>query len=277
MNGAPAVLLAAALVVLPLPCAPLVRLGAVLPRSAGPAARRSWRPPGAWVAPVAALLAAGSALGVGLPVAPAAVSGLLAGALMRALGRYARRRLDEQERDTTVEAMSVLSAELRAGQQPVDALRAAAGTARGAPAAVLATAAATARFGGSVPAVLREADGCTATAAATLRRLAAGWRLTESAGAPLCAVLEHAERSATAQRQHSRQVAALLAGPRATAVLLAALPLVGLALGAAMGARPLAVLLHSPAGQGALVTGVLLELVGLAWTDRIVRSAGAAP
>jgi tight adherence protein B len=90
-------------------------------------------------------------------------------------------------------------------------------------------------------------------------------------------VLEQADRAARAGRARRRQLAALLAAPRATAALLAGLPAVGLALGAAMGAGPVTVLLHDPAGQGALLVGVLLELAGLAWTGRIVRGAGAAP
>src|SRR5205823_14584249 len=98
--------------------------------------------------------------------------------------------------------------------------------------------------------------------------------LSDTTGAPLAAVVEQAEGAARAQRKHHRQVAALLAGPRATAALLAGLPTVGLALGTAMGGRPLAVLLNTAAGQVALLAGVLLELAGLAWTSRIVRAAG---
>jgi len=124
---------------------------------------------------------------------------------------------------------------------------------------------------------LREASGCAGPAAAVLGRLAAGWQLGESAGAPLGAVLAQADRVARAGLTQRRQLAALLAAPRATAALLAALPVVGLALGAAIGARPLAVLLDTPVGQGALLAGVVLELAGLAWTGRIVRAAGAAP
>jgi tight adherence protein B len=272
-----ALLLAAALMVAPIPSVAALRLAAVLPPSRARAPRRSWRLPAAWSASGAALAALVAALAAGLAVPPSVAVALLAGALARAAGRYAVHRREAQERDTVVEAVSALSADLRAGQQPEVALRAAAVSAQGAPAAVLAEAAATARLGGSVPAALRSATGCTEGAASTLRGLAAAWQVTESAGAPLGAVLDQVERAARRHRQHRRQVASLLAGSRATAVLLAGLPVVGLALGAAMGAQPLTVLLRTPAGQAALLVGVVLELAGLAWTDRIVRSAGAVP
>jgi tight adherence protein B len=88
-------------------------------------------------------------------------------------------------------------------------------------------------------------------------------------------VLDEVAQTARARRQQDRQVAALLAGQRATAVLLAGLPLFGLGLGAAMGLHPLAVILGTPIGEAVLLLGVVLELAGLAWTDRIVRNAGA--
>ena len=68
-------------------------------------------------------------------------------------------------------------------------------------------------------------------------------------------------------------MAAQLAGPRATAVLLALLPAFGLAMGNALGADPLAVLVGTPLGQGCLVLGLLLEAAGLLWTARITRRA----
>jgi tight adherence protein B len=231
----------------------------------------------AWSAAAAGLLTSLASAGAGLAVAPAVAVGLLVAALVRAVDRRLAGRREERELDTVVEAVSVLSAELRAGQQPGPALRTAAAVAPAAAAQALSAAAATALLGGSAPATLRAASGCGRAAAGVLRWLAVAWQVSESAGAPLCAVLERADQAARAGRARRRQLSALLAAPRATAALLAGLPAVGLALGAAIGARPVTVLLHVPAGQGALLAGVVLELVGLAWTDRIVRSAGATP
>ena len=44
-------------------------------------------------------------------------------------------------------------------------------------------------------------------------------------------------------------------------------------MGTGLGARPLQVLLETTYGQAALVGGVALELVGLAWTDRLALAA----
>jgi tight adherence protein B len=58
--------------------------------------------------------------------------------------------------------------------------------------------------------------------------------------------------------------------------MLAGLPVLGLLLGTALGADPLHVVLHSAAGLGCLVVGVVLEGAGLWWALRIVRGAEAA-
>ena len=172
-----------------------------------------------------------------------------------------------------IEAVGILASELRAGQTPERALTAAAQAASGAPAGVLAAAAATGRYGGAVPAALRESGDCSAAAVTALRRVAAGWQVSEAAGASLADVLDGVERATRAAQQQHRQLAALLAGPRTTAGLLAVLPVVGLALGSAMGAHPVTVLLHTAAGQAALLVGVLLDLAGVAWTARLVQAA----
>jgi tight adherence protein B len=234
------------------------------------------RPPVRRAAVAVACLAAGAMVATGLGVVPAVATGLLGSAAVVAADRYQRRRRAAAEHDGVIEAVGTLAAELRAGQTPQHALANAAQVASGAPAGVLATAAATGRYGGSVPAALRAGGGCCAEAVVTLRRVAAGWQVSEAAGAPLAHVLDRVERAARAGRQQRRELAALLAGPRATAGLLAVLPAVGLALSAAMGARPVAVLLHTAAGQAALLAGVLLDLAGVAWTARIVHAAEAS-
>lgn len=56
-----------------------------------------------------------------------------------------------------------------------------------------------------------------------------------------------------------------------TVVVLALLPVLALAMGWALGADPLRVLLHTPAGLGCLAVGGLLEGAGLWWAYWIVR------
>ncbi len=66
-----------------------------------------------------------------------------------------------------------------------------------------------------------------------------------------------------------------MAGARATATILAALPVLGVLLGQLIGARPLSFLLSGHAGGWLLVVGSMLACVGLLWSDRITdRLAG---
>jgi tight adherence protein B len=112
------------------------------------------------------------------------------------------------------------------------------------------------------------ADRLTALAGAAVR-------LAERTGAPLADLLERVEADARAADRAARTAAAQAAGARATAWLLAALPLGGVALGYGIGVDPLRVLLHTPVGAGCAVAAVLLQVAGLAWADRLARPAGA--
>ncbi|MGH3775181.1 MAG: type II secretion system F family protein [Pseudonocardiaceae bacterium] len=170
------------------------------------------------------------------------------------------------------DALGVLVAELRAGAHPSDAATAAADGPADATRALSAVAAA-ARLGGDVPTVLRSAG--PVQLSSWLGRIADAWSLADRYGIPLADLLD-AVRSDTEQRvRFAADVEARLAGPRATAVVLAGLPLLGLALGHAMGAAPLQVLSQTPAGQGLLVVGTGLACAGVLWSARLV--SGAVP
>ncbi|MFP3968213.1 type II secretion system F family protein [Actinomadura fulvescens] len=108
-----------------------------------------------------------------------------------------------------------------------------------------------------------------------LRLLAACWRIGSERGATLATVLDglaSALRDEEAQRQ---DVAAQLAGPRATARLLAGLPLLGLGMAAALGANPLAFLFGTIPGACCLIIGVTLDAIGLWWTRCLAKAAEA--
>ena len=64
---------------------------------------------------------------------------------------------------------------------------------------------------------------------------------------------------------------AALAGARASAAVLAGLPLLGIGLGELMGARPVRLLFHGGLGGVLLLIGVGLVCAGLLWTEAIVR------
>ena len=71
-----------------------------------------------------------------------------------------------------------------------------------------------------------------------------------------------------------RAVAVALSGPRASAAVLTGLPVLGLLMGTAMGARPWAFLLESPGGRVLAAAGVLFDVAGVCWMRRILRVAG---
>ncbi|MGI8664809.1 MAG: type II secretion system F family protein [Jatrophihabitans sp.] len=109
------------------------------------------------------------------------------------------------------------------------------------------------------------------TGAAALAPLALACALVGRTGASLAELLQGVRADLTADQATRRAVAAAVAGPRASAMLLAGLPVVGLLMGAAMGADPARVLLHSLSGLAALSVGVLLDLAGLRWTLALTR------
>src|SRR5699024_11225229 len=78
---------------------------------------------------------------------------------------------------------------------------------------------------------------------------AAAWRLAEQHGLGMADLLETVRDDLTARRDHARRIDAGMAGARATAAVLAALPALGIALGQPMGAAPLSVLLGGGIGE----------------------------
>lgn len=183
--------------------------------------------------------------------------------------RRSGRRLAARTRDSLGELSSALVAELRSGAEPRPAMLAAGSGLVGLE-PVLAAAAGSS---GDVPAALasvgRGPGGSTASA------LAAAWRVGELTGCGLAAPVARVLRAHRAQDRLRREVAAELAGPIATAYLLAVLPLVGVALGTALGADPLAFLLGTGPGRLVLSAGVVLDIAGLVWTRRIASAATA--
>ncbi|MEU6619554.1 type II secretion system F family protein [Streptomyces litmocidini] len=198
---------------------------------------------------------------------------LLAGALavplvdrrLRAAGRGKER---EARAERVVALCGAVVGELRAGWQPAQALSFAARE-TGALGAAEASVLAAARFGGDVPEALRRAarqDGADGLAG-----MAACWQVAVDGGAGLAAGLDRLETALRDHREQRDRLRAELAGAWATVTVLALLPAAGLALGAALGADPLRVLLHTPAGLGCLAVGGALEAAGLWWAARIVR------
>lgn len=193
-----------------------------------------------------------------------------AGRRVSGVGR--RRRAPALERDRAVEACAALSGELRAGRSPTAALGAAADVAVGPTGRVLRAAAAAAGVGSDPSGRLAEQASGTACPE-LLRGLAACWSVCASRGVGLAAAVERLEIAERDLQDRRRAVAVELAGPRATARLLAVLPALGVLLATALGAAPLSFLVGTAFGRACLVLGVGLDVAGMVWTARLVRRA----
>jgi len=203
--------------------------------------------------------------------------GAVAGAAAVAL---VRRRRAQQLADAAAaagaaelaEALRRLTDELRAGAHPADALDGVTGDGPRAR-AVLAPAAVAARLGDGVPGALERAAAAHPGEARDLVRVARAWALADRHGVPLADLLGNVGDELRWRVRFGAQVRALLAGPRATAGVLTALPALGLGFGALVGADPVGVLRDGLVGQSLLVLGTALTAVGVVWTERILHSA----
>ena len=198
--------------------------------------------------------------GVALGLA-AALTVITAAALVN---RLRARRAAEREDRAAVEIVHLVRAEVEAGTPPADAVRAA--TVVG-------------HFGPELTAIADAVDQArdpVSTIPPPLLPLAHALRVSASSGAALSGVLGVVSLHLEHRVDRSRSVATALAGARASAAVLAVLPLVGLALGASLGANPVGVLVGTSGGRVLVLIGVGLECLGLMWTARLAASAERA-
>ncbi|GAA4472238.1 hypothetical protein GCM10023094_04120 [Rhodococcus olei] len=194
--------------------------------------------------------------------------------------RHARRsRRRDREQRALLAGLEIAVAELRVGTHPAAACAAAAEESKGAAAEAFRGAAATARLGGSAARGLvagRGGGGAdTAAVLPDLERVAGPWRIAEEHGIALAELLDAARSDLLGRIRFRGRVEAGMAGARATAAVLAGLPLLGVALGQMMGAAPVAVLLSGGLGGVLLVIGTAFGCAGLLWTDRITGKVTA--
>ena len=106
-----------------------------------------------------------------------------------------------------------------------------------------------------------------------LDRVAFAWRLSATTGVPLAESLGRVRADLTDQAATRRELNALVAGPQASATILALLPLLGTVLGSAIGADPVGVLFGTPIGRVLLCVGLALDAAGLFWTMHLIDRA----
>lgn len=181
------------------------------------------------------------------------------------------RRRRAAEHDRVIEALGALVSEVRAGQPIRRAWERALTSVSPGSTHVASRSLAASRWGGDVVAALRQ--DARDMQEPLLEGLAACWSVSEGTGAGLASSVERLVEGARAAADVRVQLEAHLAAPRATARLLATLPLLGLLLGVSLGGDPLSWLLGTAMGRACVVAGVALTLLGLWWTGRIADRA----
>jgi tight adherence protein B len=181
--------------------------------------------------------------------------------------RRSVRRAARRHREGLGELLAALRAELRSGADPRPAMAAAAA---GLPGLGRLAGAATSPVGdvrrelerlGALPGGRPAAD------------LAAAWHVAELTGCGLAGPVHRVLSAHRADARLRRELAAQLAGPTATARLLTALPVAGVAMGVALGADPVGFLLGPGPGRACLLGGLALLVLGDGWTRSMTRAA----
>ncbi|MFD2091659.1 type II secretion system F family protein [Blastococcus deserti] len=213
--------------------------------------------------------AAGISAAVAAVLSTPLVAALAAGATFLAARSWTAGRREhhaEQRLLSLTEGLGALAGDLRSGRS-LDAATVAA-----------VDACADAGTGAALARTLRAPEaapppGQDAELAGALARVSAGVLLSARTGCSLAAVAAAVEDDLRARHRLRLELRTATAGPRASAVLLACLPLLGIVMGHGVGADPWRVLTTTATGQVLLVVGVVLELAGLAWSGRLVRRA----
>jgi tight adherence protein B len=218
------------------------------------------------VTPIA--LCGALALAFVVPVSVIAAGAIAAATVMMRRKRELRRRRRAAEAVALQAALDVLVGELRVGAHPVAAFDVAAKEVDGPVAASLRAVAARARLGADVAAGLRSAAR-RSPLPTHWERLAVYWQLAQTHGLAIAALMQTAQCDIVERERFSARVDAGMAGARATAAVLAALPVLGVGLGQLIGADPVSFLLSGGTGGWLLVIGVTLACFGLLWSDRI--------
>ena len=179
-----------------------------------------------------------------------------------------RRRHDARSAESNAgrmaEVCDLLAAELAAGQPPEAALRQAAMAWP-----TIAPVAEVCRLGGDVPGALHEA--ALAPGASGLRLLAAAWTVAQRTGGGLAAATRRVAEAVRRDQATRQVVNGELASARATARLMAGLPVLALLMGSGAGGDPWGFLLSTPAGLACFGAGLTAALCGLWWIEEIAR------
>ena len=183
------------------------------------------------------------------------------------LGRVRRRRRAVLDGAQVSDVCELLAAELAAGRPPGAALDLAA---RQWP--PLLPVAEAFSLGADVPSALRVVAG-SRPGAGDLRLVAAAWHVAHRSGRGLAQALERVSAGVHRRQRMRRVVESELASARATARLVAVLPVVALMMGSGAGGNPWQFLLTTTPGLVCLGGGIGLLVLGLGWIEAIADRA----
>lgn len=218
----------------------------------------------------AAALGALVALALVVPIPVVAAAAVVVATLGRRRILVRRHGRRSEEAGVLQSGLAVLIGELRVGAHPVAAFETAARETHGPVAGALSDVAARARLGADVgTGLLAAADGSASPA--YWERLSACWGLAQAHGLAIATLLRTAQRDIVERERFASRVRAGMAGARATAAILAGLPMLGIGLGQLIGADPVRFLLSDGLGGWLLLVGTGLVCAGLLWSDRIVE------
>lgn len=206
-------------------------------------------------------------LGWGLGIAAAVTSiGMVAVTGVAVVRATLRNKRENRRAAEVARACDLIGSLVAIGHIPAAALAIAAEDCR-----VLEPVVSALRVGTDAPTALRTAG--EAAGGKGLLRLAQAWEVGERTGAPLGQALSAVAEAVRRDAEISQVVTAELAGPRASGQVLALLPVVGLAVGSALGSKPFHFFLTGVLGPLCLVFGVGLACGGVIWTDSMVLRA----
>ena len=212
----------------------------------------------------AAAAALGLMLGAPRPTVLLLIALGVTGAIRRLWRDGRRAHAAAITRDRVLECCDLLAAELASGRPPGSALTQASGVWP-----ALAPVATSHALGGDVAGAMHRLS--AEPGAEGLRLVAAAWQVSHRTGRGLADALARVADGLRATRATDRVVQGELASARATARLVAALPLLTMAMATGAGADPVTFLIDSPLGLGCLAGGLALGFSGLAWIDRLAR------
>lgn len=99
------------------------------------------------------------------------------------------------------------------------------------------------------------------------------WKLAIDSGGAVSSSIESLGETFRATSRQERSTELAFAGPKATAKLVAWLPILGLLLAQLFGFEPLRAILTNPLAFGSVALGALLLVVGHIWSKAIIRKA----